>query len=449
MGDTINLEISRDMLKSLVSEEVSSCLAGKGLDQKSMRKALKDAADADEKFAYIERLWHNNGWANPRDAEELDPEIRWKEAISFQEMTDILTPDQNILFFPKLISTVVKEAAEPLIVLTNFFKRINYHGSQIQYPALSNTMAPEDMGPTEEYPETDLSSAGIVTAKVGKVGMAFKLSEDVTRYSAFDLANLYYRAAGRAMVRFKEQKAADLMAAEGTVGFDNTGGTSVHGYTTGRGSDGYYNGTLTLDDLFVAYADHVNMGFLPNTLFMNAMGWLIFARNPELRAFGFANGGPIFQPLQGQPGQRPTFATGGVNLGPSAGTPLSSGNPQLNPQASTYTNVPSLFPAPMRIVVSPFIRFDATNQRTDVIMADANEIGALVQDEELYSESWNDPMRDITYTKLRERYGFALDNQGEGLYQIKNLKLVRGWDWETVRSWQMGTGSLPTSTSGC
>jgi len=299
-----------------------------------------------------------------------------------------------------------------------------------------------------EYPEGAIHAAGIVTAKLNKVGLAFKISEEVLRWSMFDVANLYYRAAGRCLARFKEQEVADMIINMGSVSFDNLSLSTGHGNTTGRGSDGNYNGTLVLDDLHVTYADLINRGFLPNTLIMNALGWLIFARNAELRAFGFANGGAMWMPLNGAPGQGPALSQGPGNLGPSVGQSQSVTSPAPNPQATTYTNVPSMFPAPMSVVVSPFIPYDQSSGRTHIAMCDRAELGVLVQDEDPVSESWNKPERDVRYTKIRERYAVAVDNEGEAIALIKNVKTIRGWDWEDLQVWRTGTGTLPTDTSG-
>lgn len=429
-------------LKKLVSAELGGKASAKPADD----------ATFEDKCEWARKVWFNNGWLDQAEKENWKtPAERSRNAVQFNDIVNFLQPDKAAIFFPKVITQVVREAAEPVLVLANFFRKVGFHGETIEYPAISASMHAEDIGPAGSYPEGSIEASGITTAKIGKVGLAFKISDEVLRYSAYDIANLYYRAAGRALARRKEQKCADLMAAQIPVAFDNSNtaaGELGDGHTTGRGSDGVFNGTLTLDDILTVLAGLADQGYLPNTLFMNAVGWLIFARSPELRAFGFANGGSMWQALQGSPGRAPTFGQGGVNLGPAGGLPLSSGNPQLNPQATTYTDVPNLFPMPMAIVVSPFIRFNATTQRTDIIVADRMELGAILQDEEPTSESWDQPERDVRYTKVRERYAVVLDNHGQSAFQMKNIKTIKGYDWDDVRVWQALTGTLPTSTAG-
>ena len=256
------------------------------------------------------------------------------------------------------------------------------------------------------------------------------------RYSQYDIMNMHIRAAGRALARHKETKIFNMVNNQGTVTFDNN---VVNKQTSGRASDGTGNGTITLDDLLTMYAKIVENGFTPNALLMSPLGWLLFARDPVLRAFGFANGGPIFQPMQGEPGLAKGWYSGGINVGPVASSPYT---------ASTYTNVPNLFPAPLRIIVSPFCSYTAasgaTAAKTNIIMADTNELGILVVDEEVTNEEWDDPNRDIRSIKFRERYGLGILNEGKAIAVAKNVNISKAYDLENLMNWDAQGGALPT-----
>jgi hypothetical protein len=247
---------------------------------------------------------------------------------------------------------------------------------------------------------------------------------------------MHIRAAGRAMARHKETKIFNMINNEGATVFDNN---VANMQTSGRDAVGAGNGTITLDDLLVMYSRIVAQGFIPNALLMSPLGWLVFARDPILRAFGFANGGPIFSPLQGQPGLASQWYQGGVNVGPSAAA---------QNVASTYANVPNLFPAPLRIIVSPFVGYTAvsgtTPASTDIMMVDTNELGILVVDEDITTEEWDDPNRDIRSIKFRERYGLGILNEGLAVAVAKNINIVRAYDLEDALTWQAGSGALPT-----
>lgn len=448
-----------EALDQQIKQLVDARLKDLGVDP----KVLGDGGtpSADEQLALTDQVWRNNGWLNPeeryrykeghdRDSKRISYEKlvtvldQNAEKLASQGLADAIETTSASLLIPRVITRIVREAAEPILVGTSLMRRINFSaGETITFPAAGGGMWAEDIPPGGEYPEQSMEFAGYVTAKIGKSGLKVRITDEMIRYSMFDVMTMHLQAASRALARHKEKKIFDLINNEGRVAFDNSGATSRHGYTNGRNINALFNKTITLDDLFVMYADLLNAGFIPNVLLMNPMGWLIFARDGTMRNFGFANNGNLWQAHQGQPGRGPSYSSaGGVNMGPSVGQDPDT----LNPQASTWTPVPNMFPVPLSIVVSPFIYFNATDKMTDIIMADRNELGILVVDEDPVTESWDDPRRDIRSTKIRERYALALDNQGEAVSQAKNVYIAKNYDYEDnigIR-WNTGSGELPS-----
>ena len=265
------------------------------------------------------------------------------------------------------------------------------------------------------------------------------------RYSLYDVMGMHLRAAGKALLRWKERKVADLI-------IDNAGGTNTlfdntsasYDSTTGRDAAGAYNGTLTLHDLHRAYAKVVARGFRPDTLIMNPFAWEIFADEALARAFGFQNGGAMWQAVQGMPGSAPQWSNGGFGNGLLQNSTVSS------PEnlATTYTDVPGIFPYPFRIVVTPYMSYDATLNTTDMILCDSSELGVLVVDEEVVVDSWSDPARDIHKVKLRERYGLGSMNEGKGSGIIKGISLDRGYDFASRIELSYGTGDITNLLTG-
>jgi len=421
-----------------ITDELVSTVAAKVFDKIGKaeefpsRKMFSDVK-LQGKFENTDKIWRHNGYENPED--QFDPSKK-DQKIGFKELIDALsTPDASILI-GKVVSNIVKEAIEPLLVGTSLLHTIRFSaGQQITFPA-AGAFSAEDIPEGGEYPERKLEVAGTVTAFIGKSGVKVRITDEMLRYSQYDVMSMHIRAAGRALARHKETKIFNMLRNEGVAIFDNNIGNLK---TSGRDSGGVGNGTITLDDLLVMYSKIVTRGFVPNALLMSPLGWLLFARDPVLRAFGFANGGPMFGPMQGQPGLAKSWYQGGLNVGPIASAPYA---------ATTYANVPNMFPSPLKIIVSPFLSYTAaagaTPAKTDIIMADTNELGIIVIDEDVTNEEWDDPNRDIRTIKFRERYGLGILNEGKAIAIAKNVSITKAYDLEDLLRWNANTSALPT-----
>ena len=438
-------------LGKLVATEVKDAVAEKeilhehdfvGVDDLNVVKAL--ALDK-RRFRNAANIWRNNGRV---------PGIA--DRISYQQLADIdkkytkeardnLSSTDHPMLIGRVISEVVKEAIEPNIVLTGLLDRINFtHGTQLTFPAIG-AMAAADIPEGGEYPERSLDMVGQTVATIGKSGIAVKMTEEAIRYSLYDLMSMHLRAAGRAMIRWKEQKVADMITANaGTANtlFDNTSAT--YASTTGRDFSGTYNGSLTIDDVFSAYATMVNRGFSPNTLIMNPFCWQIFADEAMQRLFGFINGiTPLWGQMQGGAGNAPQWGNAGMNG-------LLQNTTVTDPQnlATTYTNLPGLFPYPFSIIVSPYMPYYSTSNSSNMVMCDRSQLGVLVVDEEVATDQWDDPARDIVKVKLRERYAVAGVNSGEGTGLLKGVHLGRSADFTHNIVTSFGTGDIGSALTG-
>lgn len=454
MNPTEALKNLDSAISALVESKVSELNGSKGAGGKVTQETQLAVAD---------QVWRNNGWLDPEErykyreghereshrvsydalVDELD--VSAKDA-SKAGLKDALELTSAVILIPKVITKIVREAAEPILALTPLMRRINFSaGESITFPATGGGMWAEDIPPGGEYPEQHLEFAGYVTANIGKSGLKVHITEEMIRYSMYDVMAMHVQAGSRALARHKENKVANKILAQGRVVFDNDNpSASVYGTTTGRSLAALFNKTITLDDIFVMFAELLNAGYVPTDLLMNPWGWLIFARDGTMRAFGFANNNALWQRNQGSPGRGPDM--GSPNMGPGPGQ-----DPSLNnPQASTFTPVPGLLPIPLGIIASPFIPFDPSTKKTSLIMADRMELGIIVVDEDPVTESWNDPKRDIRSTKIRERYGLAIDNMGQAIAVAKNVRVDRNYDWEENigLSWSAGSGELPTGFVG-
>lgn len=403
-------------------------------DAKALRKDSKN-------LEVFSKIWRSNGRVGAgTDATITMENLFDKDKQVTTKMRDMFSTDHPLLL-PRVISNVAREAIEPSLVLTPMLNRINYSaGTQIVFPSWGAIHA-ADIPEGGEYPERTMELAGQITATIGKSGVAIKVSEEMVRYSQFDILSMHIRAAGKAMARWKEKKVADLITSDqSNIIIDNT--DSAVRSSTGRAISGQYNGTLTLDDLFYCYAKMVERGFTPNTLIMNPFAWQIFAEESISRAFGFVNGmAPLlWQPPNGSPGNAPGWSAGGLNQNTYVSAPQNL--------AATFTNVPSIFPTSFRIVVSPYIPYNTTTTATTILMCDAAELGLLIVDEELTTDEWEDKARDIRKIKFRERYAVTGVNDGKGIGILKGIKTAKSVDFVDRIRVSYTTGDFPGAGVG-
>lgn len=398
----------------------------------------KDRANL-AKFA---KVWKNNGYLDRASEQITLEQLLAKDVEVRRMMKDNFSTDIPLLT-PRTLSNMVREAIEPNLVLTPLLSRVNYSaGTRVSFPtygALANGAM--DIAEGEEYPAGTMELGGQTECIIGKSGIALQVTEEQKRYSQFDIISMNLRACGRALARLKERKVANLITNNGTVLLDNL--DAAYPSATGRNAAGSYNGTLTLDDIFKVWGNMVNTGFIPNTLIMHPFAWKIFAEDGMSRLFGFQNGVPgmMWQLPQGQAGN-----AGGA----WTQTMLNQNNYVSNPEniARTFTRVPSLFPTSFNIIVTPYMPFTASNQTTDIVFCDVNELGIIVVDEEVTMDEWNDPARDIMRMKMRERYGLAVKNDGRAIGLLKNVKIAKSVDFVDRISLDFATGDLGSPITG-
>ena len=406
-----------------------------GFEDSAMAK--KDKAN----LSKVREVWTKNGYLDGNSEQISLDQLLETDIKATKQMRDNFSTDLPLLT-PRVISNLVREAIEPNLVLTPLMQRVNYSaGTRLSFPtygALANGAA--DIAEGEEYPEGTMEMGGQTECIIGKSGIAVKVTEEQRRYSQFDIISLNLRAAGRALARLKEQKVANLITENGTVLIDNqdSGVTS----STGRNASGDYNGTLTMDDMFKAWGNMVNTGFTPNTLIMHPFAWKIFSEEGMARLFGMQNGNPslLWQLPQGNAG----------NAGAQWNqTSLNRNSYVSSPEniATTFSRIPSIFPSNFNIIVSPYMPFASSTNTTDIVFCDISELGMLVVDEEVTTDEWNDPARDIMKMKMRERYGLAVMNDGRGIGLLKNIVIAKSVDWVDRLQVEATTGGLTNPLS--
>lgn len=345
--------------------------------------------------------------------------------------SDALAVPNFPIAFRAVVTTLIQEAIEPVLIGEKLLQKLRFDGigTTISFQTFGALgMENLDMAEGQEYPEFSLTNGGgQVDARIFKSGLALKVTDEMIKYSQWDVVAMHIRQAGRLLARWKEKKIFDVLNNMGYVVFDNAAPkTSEIGRTSGRGLDGAGNGSFTADDLYDMYASLLSKGFSPDTILCHPLAWATFVKDPVLREYALQSGvssGNWFTSM-------PRSITPSLPSAWKTANKL-SGNSPMNPtaeervgtQQSTFT-MPSYFPATgLRILPSPHVPFDAEKKTTSIIMLDSNETGAIVVAEEPNMEEWRDHARDINKIKIRERYGITLFNDGQAVAVARNVSI--------------------------
>lgn len=346
---------------------------------------------------------------------------------------------------------ILRESVEPLEVITSIFTpvRVKHLTTQILMGAIGGVTAAADIGEGSTYPEVMFNIGGAMqTARVGKSGIACAFSDEALRFTVWDILAINLRKMRDALKRHKEMKAITQLRAIGTTLFDNLSpADSLLGVTTGRGKDMTANGSLTMEDLMKAVAHMSEEGFTPNVLLVSPMMYMVGVQDPVLRHLFLqgSNSSQYFRQWNGVTGPRDPWSNGPMGgLGPSLGNKIVPGGSPSGQEATGIagrehgmTSAPPIpppyFPWPLRVEISPFIPFDKDAGIGDAVLYAEGQVGYQLIDEDPVEVSWRDEATEVTKWKIRERYCFAMANEGQGVGYLKNISTKRNhWDGEVT-----------------
>jgi len=299
--------------------------------------------------------------------------------------------------FPKVISRTLREAAEPQLLVTPLLSVVRLgKGRSLEFPAVNAIQAAE-IPEGQEYPEQALAFAKQIEGKVSKKGVKLSFTEEVIADSLWDIVGLHVRAAGRAMARLKEQIALSRFKDAATIVFDNDSGS--YDDTTGRGIDGALNQTIRWDDVIDMAAVLMAERHIPTDFILHPLMWSVFLKDAIFHMGGAASA------VNTSWGYRPTSADAAAN----ATAPLG-----------------------LNVLVSPFVSFTAksgaTPAKSDLFLIDRNEVGTILVKDEMSTDQFDEPSRDIRQMKMKERYDIIMLGDGEGITVAKNVRLTRHYE---------------------
>jgi hypothetical protein len=316
---------------------------------------------------------------------------------------------------------------------------------QTVFPFVEPLIAAE-VGDGMGLPIRQINVGGAATygMNVKRHGLMLKIDNKFVEESAYPWLNMWLRMAGNALARHKEEYIFNFITQLGQVVFDNSTTARmpsstvqpVKGITTGRNVLGQFNGSMTVDDVFDMYAQLLMDGYIPDTMLVHPMPWLMWVKDPVLREFAMQAGGGSFfanftgnaavlgnkfwnnQGLGFSQGQSGTYSQGNLEAGSQ------NGNVNTLPQQQTSAPVlPNYLGLPFKILVSPFMYFDPINRLCNVIMFNSNNLGALIVKEEAHVKNFEDLRYGIMELGIEESYGFGILNEGLAIGVAKNVKI--------------------------
>jgi hypothetical protein len=373
-------------------------------------------------------------------ANGYDPEE--KRHITIKDALDI----QNAAFMiPRVMTQIVQEGIEPLLIGTSLLQKIDYvPGMQTVFPAIEPLHA-EEVGDNMGLPIFNINVAGATTygTTVKRHGLMLKIAKRYVEESTYPWINMWLRLAGNALARHKEEYIFSFITQLGQVIFNNDPASRtttstlqpIKGPTTGRNYKGQLNGSMVVDDIFDMYAQLLLNGFIPDTMLVHPMAWLMWVKDPVMREFAIqAGGGSFFANWTGNVASQSnlfynfggmgfsTGQTGQYTQGQLSGGQIS--HPDGIPSHMTSAPVlPGYLGLPFRILVSPFMRFDPMSRETDIIMFNSKNLGALIVDEEPHVRSFDDNRYGLQELAIEETYGFGILNEGLAIGTAMNIKI--------------------------
>lgn len=313
----------------------------------------------------------------------------------------LASPSASILI-PKVILGQARQAVEenPASLVAPFFKKIRMTnaGNMVIFPSFG-PMRAYDVPEGAEVPEDTIDwqlHEGGTEIRVGKVGVRFRVTEEAIMESQWDLIAMLSQAAGRALVRHKEQKIFTQFELHGHVLFDNAlRAQHPEAGTTGLGEDGQPNDTLSPEDLLDMIIAMHNNEMTPTDLIMHPLVWGVLLKS-EVATY--------------------------LAVDPIGFTSMSSRNYKtalrLGPES-----VAGRIPFGFNVVLSPYAPLDRKTKRYSIYCIDRNNLGVILQKTDMTTTQWNDPAKDIQDVKIIERYGIGILHEGKGIVVARNIKL--------------------------
>ena len=316
-------------------------------------------------------------------------------------LKDYIASPQAAVLIPKIIIGAARRAAEPVYLASKFFKKVKAkNGSLMMMPVIGTMVAQElaeGQAPAIQALDIQLmQSQQFITAT--KKGIRVQVTEQYINDSQWDLVSYLIEEAGFAMARLKEQLACVEFSRRGWTVFDNAiRATHPEAGTTGLNYNGNFNDTMSIDDFLDLIIALMNNEKTPTDVLMHPLVWTVFARNGLTGA------------LTGPTDETATIKT------PNASFPIGP------------TAVNGRLPFGLTINLSPFVPIDTMNKKFDLYCLDRNNVGILLQQDEMKTDEFRDVVTDIYNFKMIERYAYGTFDEGRGITVARGISMDKSY----------------------
>jgi hypothetical protein len=384
--------------------------------------------------------------------------------VDWAEMSDTITAPDIRPLLTTSIEYSLREPLEPIMSIAPLFTRVAAKGLTVQVlaGAIGSNIVAAKYGELQNVPEQSMQLAGgIQVSTIDKYGVQASFSDEALMYTTFGIMEYNIRQMKAALTRLKETKAIDLFGYLGNPLFDNLNPTASHfGVTTGRGFAMTANGSLAIEDFFKGIVYMMQEGFMPTAIVINPMMYLTWTQDQTMRNLflaGVLSPTDYFQSWVGNNGPRDPWSNGSLGgLGPSQGNKITPAGSLMGGAATGITGrehgmtsapvIPNTLPWRLKVIISPFIPFDADLELGDIYLVSEGHVGFLLEDTAVKQVEWRDDAHEKTTIRLTERYSFAIADEGQGVGVFKNVKMVPNyWDGGVKVHWE---GTLPTIAAG-
>ena len=323
-------------------------------------------------------------------------------------VSEFLTSDDASVLLPRIVQGTLREAAEPLLIMKQFFSVVRLTaGNSIEFPSIS-AMTAADIAEGQPYPKAivDFALHKSMEIRVGKYGLAFGATDEAISDSLWDVIGILTRGAGRAMARWEEQKRSNAFHTYAHVRFDGGAAETSESHPTGLGWDptatpggAPSQATMSLNDT------------------LSTMDWIDLVAT--LMAHEFTPTDVLMHPLY-WPSYAKTIFYGGLGNIPARWNPKSV---PTGPEA-----IGQALPFAIRPVLSPRILFNRPKKTGDLYIVDRNEVGVELVKEDITSDEWREPEADIRNIKVKARKGWGILNKGRAIICARNIRADVSYD---------------------